>query len=121
MFAVLLLALWGLAAVHCKLEALPGFQFLDTCCATDSAPSSPKDCSDDGCDSVENGGYRAGDQTLTVPEPLRLPLTILPALEPESLQPNVLSCRFLAPPEIPRGWQFSCRAASSPRAPSVVS
>lgn len=120
--ALTVMALWGLAVMHCKLEALPGLDFLKSCCFVDSAPSSEKDCEDDGCGAVEEGGYRTEEQTVSAPQPLLLLglfASAIPALLPE------LQARFFpaseSPPDLPKIWQFSQRTALPPRAPSVAS
>ena len=121
-FALLTLALWGLAAMHCTLEAVPGFAFLKTCCFVDSAPPSPKDCDSDGCGAVEDGSYRTEEQTASAPQPLLI-LALLSSVI-EAPMPE-LHARFSVasktPPELPKIWQFSHRTALPPRAPSVAS
>jgi hypothetical protein len=119
--ALTVLVLWGLAAMHCKLEAVPGFDFLKSCCFVDSAPSSQEDCESDGCGAVEDGGYRVEEQTASAPQP-PLILALLPIVI-EAPLPELQACSFAAchpPPELPRGWQFSYRTALPPRAPSLV-
>jgi hypothetical protein len=119
--ALTVLALWGLAAMHCKLEALPGLDFLKTCCFVDSAPASPKHCESDGCGAVEDGTYRAEEQTASAPRPL-LMVALLPIVIEAPLQ-ELQPCSLVAslpPPELPRAWQFSYRTALPPRAPSIV-
>ena len=120
-FAMLTLALWGLASMHCTLEALPGLDFLKTCCFADTAPSSQSGCETDGCGAVEDAGYRPEEQPVSAP----LPLLILAALAsaPEAT-PFEFQTRSvvgsLSPPELPQAWQFSYRTALPPRAPSLL-
>jgi len=119
--ALTVLALWGLAAMHCKLEALPGLGFLRSCCFVDSAPSSPRDCESDGCGDVEDGSYRAEEQKAAAPQPPLMLALMSPVLEaPLPDLPGVCFSVSQAPPELPRFWQFSDRAALPPRAPSLV-
>jgi len=120
-FAMLTLALWGPASMHCTLEALPGLDFLKTCCFADAAPSAHNGCESDGCGAVEDGGYRAEDQPVSAP----LPLLVLAALTSAPAATRLeFQARFvvgsLAPPELPQAWQFSYRTALPPRAPSLV-
>ena len=119
--AMLTLALWGLAAMHCTLEGVPGFGFLKSCCFVDSAPAAPQDCEDDGCGEVEDGQYRSEEQTVSAPVPLLVLSFLLPVWEatapPARPQPVLPSG---SPPELPRAWQFSYRTALPPRAPSLV-
>jgi len=121
--AVVVLALWGLAAMHCKLEVLPGLDFLKkSCCFADSAPSSPKNCESDGCGAVEYGSYRAEEQNAAAPQPLLILALISPVMEaPLPALPGVCFSESQAPPELHRIWQFSYRTALPPRAPSFAS
>jgi hypothetical protein len=119
--ALTVLALWGLAAMHCKLEALPGFDFLKSCCFVDSAPSSPEDCESDGCGAVEDGSYRSEEQTASAPQPFLI--FALLSLVIEAPIPEFQACSSVSsrpPPDLPCGWQFSFRTALPPRAPSLV-
>lgn len=108
--------------MHCKLEVLPGFDFLKSCCFVDSAPSAPKDCESDGCGAVEDGGYRAEEQTISAPQPLLVLAVLFSAIEVPI--PELPACSFVtseSPPELPRTWQFSLRTALPVRAPSLAS
>jgi hypothetical protein len=120
--ALTVLALWGLAAMHCKLEILPGLDFLKSCCFADSSPSSPKNCESDGCDAVEDGSYLAQEQIVAAPQPLLFPVWISPVMQaPLPELASACFSGFQTPPELARFWQFSYRAALPPRAPSFVS
>jgi len=116
------LAIWSLASMHCKLEAVPGFDFLKICCFADSTSSSSKDCDSDGCGAVEDGNYRAEEQTASAPQPL-LVLAVLASIV-EVAAPDLQAHSFVTsqpPPELPNAWQFSQRTALPPRAPSIAS
>jgi hypothetical protein len=116
--ALTILAVWGLASMHCKLEAVPGFDFLKICCFADSAPSSPKDCDRDGCGAVEDGSYRSEEQTASAPPPLLVLAVLASVIEPAA--PDLHAHSLVAsrlPPEMPKAWQFSQRTALPPRAP----
>jgi hypothetical protein len=121
--AVLVLALWGLAISHCDLEDIPGLGFLACCHHPDTAPHQDDDCQSDGCAVVESGFYKVEDDTAVVPAPILVaPLAVVDLAE----QAEVLSSQLpvpaaLPPPELPSTWQFSSRAALSPRAPSFLS
>jgi hypothetical protein len=99
---------------------LPGFEFLQSCCGGDGAQD--RDCSQDSCSVVESGLYKIEDHP-----PLTSGLVGVLAytasnweVEPaERIVPHVLPAGP-APPELPRLWQFSCRAAMPPRAPSSI-
>ena len=120
-FALMVLALWGLAAMHCKLEALPGMAFLRSCCFADSSSASPKDCETDSCGAVEDGKYRPEELNASAPHPVLVSALLLAAIE--APLPELMAHPFTVakpPPELPRSWQFSLRAALPPRAPSLV-
>jgi hypothetical protein len=120
--ALSVLALWGLAAMHCQLEVLPGLDFLQSCCYADSSPSAPKHCESDGCDAVENGCYLAQEQNAAAPQPPLVPVLISPVIEaPLPDIPGQCFSDSKAPPDLSRFWQFSYRAALPPRAPTTVS
>jgi hypothetical protein len=117
---LLLLALWLPVTMHCTLETLPTFSFLQSCCGTeDSAPVS-QDCAADVCGEVESGDYRLEEHLAAAPD-----LPLLLACAPGAFRPEPAAGpapdRFptaLAPPELPRLWRFAQRAALPPRAPS---
>src|SRR5262245_17384941 len=121
-FAVLtILTVWGLAAMHCKLEVLPGLEFLECCCNVETNTPSPKDCENDGCGTIEDGSYRSEEERVSAPQPVLL-LGLLAGLI-EAPQPVFQPASFVGsplPPELPKVWQFSLRAALPPRAPSSI-
>ena len=63
---LVMLALWPLAAMHCKLETIPGLEFLR--CASDTPTGS--DCQRDGCETVESAAYKTPDNQDIAPEPV---------------------------------------------------
>jgi hypothetical protein len=120
--ALVVLALWGLATVHCKLEGLPGLGFFKSCCLEESQSSAKDACGNDGCAVVEKGDYRTEEVAAQAPQP-----PVAPALPPLlarvplwDLQPPFLAAAS-PPPEPARGWRFAHRAALLPRPPSIVS
>ncbi|MFO1512092.1 MAG: hypothetical protein U1F83_04120 [Verrucomicrobiota bacterium] len=124
MLTLLLVALWPLATSHCHLEQLAGLEFL--ACADEPAPASThqdNDCATDSCASIESGFYKTEEAPQVVPSPSLMPSETLTALLTEAVQPSSANQPVFdfAPPEIPKLWQFSCRTALSPRAPSLVS
>jgi hypothetical protein len=121
--AVIALVLFGLASEHCRLEAFPAFQFLQFCCEGETEPSAPSNCEDAVCGSLESGGYRLEESQVACPAPI-LVLVIslvdgLVATKPPPLESSPIP--EAAPPELLSSWQFSSRAAPSPRAPSFAS
>lgn len=121
--AMLLLAFWLPVTMHCTLENLPVFSFLQTCCDEDAQPAAPHDCHADFCGDVESGSYRMEDNSTALPAIAWLLVNAVwvqvsepptsPALDPD--QPEA------SPPELSRYWQFFQRTALPPRAPSILS
>jgi hypothetical protein len=118
---MLMLALWGLAKVHCDLEQVPGLEFLACCQHPDTAPHQDNDCEHDACSVVESGFYKVEEQAASVPVPLLVLSFVLPLWEAAppapAPRPELLNCSL---PELPRPWQFFYRTALPPRAPSLV-
>ncbi len=108
--------------MHCSLEAMPGFSFLQCCCGQKALPQPPHDCSQDSCGGVESGFYKIEDNPAIAPN-LALLLAFAgwdwiaePSPDPA---PDFIPASS-APPELPRFWQFHYRTALPPRAPSLV-
>lgn len=118
-----LLTLWSLASAHCSLERLTGLGFLS--CETPAAVVAhhEKDCESDACALVEDGLYRSENSFVALPTPQLLALTgsLAPATDTIGLLVGTVSIATDSPPELARLWQFTQRAAPSPRAPSFVS
>jgi hypothetical protein len=113
-----LVAIWLPATSHCKLERLPGFQFLE--CASDCPTSS--DCATDGCE-LEDSFYKTPDNVPLV-APAGLVLAVVSSLSPNEDLPSLafgVGFGSAAPPELPQNWRFHRRAAGLPRAPSFAS
>ena len=117
---------WVLLTSHCKIEAMPGFEFLR--CATDvhtpaESESGGDPCKDAGCCSIESAQYHAPRHQEIAPVVV---LAIVPADNfgvVEKSLPREVSVGILtaAPPELPNSWQFLSRAALPVRAPSLAS
>jgi hypothetical protein len=116
--AVVALALWGLATMHCDLEHVPGLKFLAWCHSPDAAA---KQTSDDGCCVVESALYKVEQHEVVVPMPVLALSLLLPAWEMTSAlsEPQPVRLDF-SPAELPRLWQFFYRTALPPRAPSSI-
>jgi hypothetical protein len=117
---MLLLALWMPVTMHCALETVPGFSFLQWCCGGEQASEQDHDCSQDSCGVVESGFYKIEEHATAVPG-----LALVLALaawdwvdEPLSDTALDLLPTSSAPPGLPRFWQFSYRTALPPRSPS---
>jgi hypothetical protein len=122
-WAALMLAAYVLAAMHCVLEAVPGFAFLKSCCFVESAPNPSPDsqeCDSDGC-AVEKAKYRIEEHRDLVPQP-KLSLALLPLPSDLTITVPIKICYLTGqpPPELLQSWQFYLRAAWPPRAPSDV-
>jgi hypothetical protein len=123
LLTVLLTALWPLVTSHCSLEKMPGLEFLACEDANATAPHQENECETDGCRSVESGFYKIEDREQPSPGPAPIPSAILTAALAEAAKPAPLKIVAFdsTPPELPKVWQFTFRAALSPRAPSFVS
>lgn len=116
-----MLVCYGLAMAHCRLELLPGFQFLSCCEHQDTAPHQDDDCQQDACSVVESGFCKTSDHDEVVPVPLFMLCYELSVVETENAAGNTSAeVRSSAPPELSRNWQFSFRTALPPRAPSPL-
>ena len=117
--ALALVALWPLAMNHCKLEASTDLAFFQ--CSDHSSGQS--DCADDACATVESGFYKAENTQL----PLAAVVVLFDSCRTELVLPRPLPvhdtafCMRVAPPELPRCWQFVSRTALPVRAPSFAS
>ena len=120
--------LWVVAGFHCRLEILPGLEFL-SCCQHSEGEKSPlhheKDCTDNGCAAVEFGFYDLENLQVTPAMPSLALVDWVSAL-PEcervrTFDHLALNSNSVSPPELPKPWRLSQRTALSPRAPSFVS
>lgn len=125
--ALLLLALWLPATLHCGFEAA-GIGGLFGCAIDHHAPDTggtPTDPARDACDVVESGWFKLADHPPATATPA-LHICLLSLLTPPPalpLQPPAgrLAAHLAAPREIARTWHFVARAAPAPRAPSLAS
>lgn len=115
LFGIFLALAWVPVTSHCAWENFPGWQLFQ--CVTDTEQDS--DCEGDACVQVESASYKVSETQTSVPIP---PFTVvfqISLLEMFSAQQSLSAAA--APPEIPKGWQFSFRTALPPRAPSLIS
>jgi hypothetical protein len=119
----LLVFVYPVAAGYCLLENANLVAAVD-CCA-ESTPQDQKEhppCGGFGCCPIEYAVYSSLDSgvaDLIAPPAHGVFLTVVLLTELSVEVPIAQLER--APPEIPRSWQFSCRTALLPRAPSFVS
>ena len=116
LIALILAVLWLPVTMHCALEVLPGLEFL-MCCAhgEDAVPHEDDDCGTDACAVVESGFYKLQDYDDIVMADDGLVIDV------HVVAPDTAA--FSKPPAFPTitaAWQFSERAASLPRAPSIL-
>ena len=120
---ILLLALfWAAASNHCKLEQVPGLDFL--ACSDHAKNAAPEDkgCDTDGC-AFESQLYKVENAQASLPAPVFLFTFFLNPLLDELSVPEAGSHAMpdAAPVQLARVWQFSYRTALPPRAPSLLS
>lgn len=119
---------WVLLSSHCKLEGIPGFEFLH--CAVDighdsaeSEESGGDPCEDSGCCSFETAQYHANRHQDVA---AIFPAAMISAAGSGVAQDRVprgdgLPVPTMAPPELSGSWRFFSRAALPPRAPCFAS
>ncbi|OHE81172.1 MAG: hypothetical protein A3G75_01020 [Verrucomicrobia bacterium RIFCSPLOWO2_12_FULL_64_8] len=119
--ALVLVAFWLPATLHCGLEAA-GIWTQAGCCPPEESGAS--DCATDNCSMIEGGAYFLARGLLNAPAPVLAALAglcRLTEIAPESIVVlSVSPDRSGAPPELVRTWQFAARAALPPRAPSTL-
>jgi hypothetical protein len=120
--AFMVLALWASCAVRCELASLASTE--DTaCCGGPAGQSSetPTPANQCLCSWALSGGYISEKTSVPLPLLVGLPLFNL-ATEMEAPKSDAAaSVLIFSSPELLTSWQFSFRAALSPRAPSFVS
>jgi hypothetical protein len=116
--ALLLLALWLPATLHCDLEAA-GVTGILGC--HDHRTTGPAFGSDDHCHSIEGVTYKLDFASVKTPPPALALLFVFahPSLIAAVLPPRAITVEAdAAPPEVARTWHFVVRAAPPARAPS---
>ena len=123
LLTLVMVAIWPLVVSHCDLEQSPGFQFLACGDGAADTPHQDSECETDSCASLESGLYKTESGRLEVPTPPLVPSAFLAAVMAGAAQPAAGSRIVfdIAPPELPKVWQFAHRTALPPRAPSFVS
>ena len=115
LIALILAVLWLPVTMHCALEVLPGWEFLVCCDEQGAAPHEDNDCGADACAVVESGFYKMQDH-----DELIIGSTEIVFYDALSQPGEPVSAYFHPTPELSASWQFHCRAASLPRAPSSI-
>jgi hypothetical protein len=123
--ALLLLAAWLPATLHCGFEAA-GLAVGSDCCADVTHAADTNGCNADNCDILEGGFTPSNSLHATAPAvfvcacliPVQLPPTAITIFPPPVTGVNEAA----APPlELIQTWVFASRAALSPRAPGIAS
>ena len=117
---------WLPMTSHCKLESVPGFEFLacisETNCHGESKPQGTVP-EQSGCCSIEKSHYKSDQFRVTIQTPEMLPIEAASLFDLSSVLPAEVCVGILntGPPELSSSWQFSFRTALPARAPSLVS
>ena len=134
LLALWLAAFWLPLTMHCQLMSLKICCAAGTCCEESLCGEGAGDCSErcacheapgchsDGCKIVESGNYFLKNSSPVVPVASADAATTadLPGDDGRLPEALVLTESTGAPPGWSRVWQFVCRAALAPRAPSAV-
>jgi len=108
-------------SMHCRLERIPGLEFLACQTAPESNPNSH--CADSGCCAAEKSQYKSEQLRVSLPSPDLLPISFAPIVDAANSLPDEVSLGILttAPPQLLKTWQFASRTALPARAPSIAS
>lgn len=122
---VLAAFVWLPMTSHCRLESIPGFEFLacltENNCHGEQSSQNPAP-EDAGCCSVEKSEYKTEQFRVTLPSPHLLAISSIPLDLANTLPPEVcIGILTAAPPGLAASWQFSSRTALPVRAPSLAS
>jgi hypothetical protein len=120
--AMIVLALWATCTLRCEMVSLAGSVEADCCVSVaGQQPETPAPADHCVCSWVRSGGYIVEKTAVILPLPVSLPLLALPEYLDVPMPDALSNELILSPPELHASWQFSFRAALSPRAPSFVS
>jgi hypothetical protein len=119
---LLLAVVWMPLAAHCQIESVTGLEVLSCAPLGEGGTCAGSPCDPGSCCSLESGQFRLPQSQPVIAAPLVMALPLVLALAVEEA-PTEAACRVLTdqPPEVPKPWQFSRRAALPPRAPSIAS
>jgi len=107
--------------MHCQLARLAGDCGVTACCENVSGCNGGgDDCHCDVCKTVESGNYFLKKTILSVPSAQENATSSVATVPDRRLiAPTlILTAATGAPPGWNRVWQFACRAAPAPRAPT---
>jgi hypothetical protein len=114
-----LLLAWMPATSLCFIERA-GWLANDDCCSSSSSKAPPNNTT---CCALASAGYKPHVYERLTPErPGFVLATVFTFVGPhERVAEPASVAEAPSPPELPRSWQFSSRAALPPRAPSLAS
>ena len=117
---------WLPMTSHCRLESVPGFDFLACISETNCHGESKSQGTvpeQSGCCSVEKSHYKTDQFRVTIQTPEMLAIAATPLFDLASVLPAEVCVGILntGPPELLSSWQFSFRTALPARAPAFVS
>jgi hypothetical protein len=120
--ASVLLALWVPATSFCLIERV-GWLSGDDCCSSSSRNVPMNQPSGDTpCCALASANYKPDDDRPVAPAaPSTASLVLFMPTESVEASDRPRPASLSPPPELPTAWQFTCRAAAPPRAPSFVS
>ena len=118
LIALLLVALWLPATLHCELEASGLFEPFTECVA-----AGDECCDDTVCVTVEEALFKETAHALKVSAPdddaCLVCLAVAAPSDAFFADPVLSSARHESPPELGVAWQFLSRAAPPARAPAL--
>ncbi|MDA1275995.1 MAG: hypothetical protein O2960_18420 [Verrucomicrobia bacterium] len=119
--SLVLVVLWPLVTVHCRLEVLPSLAFLTFFDHWETSPHQDDDCATDGCLLVEHGHYKPNDNL----QVLHAQILDEAGAAKFANEPSTSVCWIsfngsrASPPGLAATWLFLVRAAPPPRSPSI--
>lgn len=122
--ALVLLAAWLPATLHCRIETAGLTEpHHDECTGENDRARTDSGCKDDVCPSVEETLIKESPDTLVLAAPAtcgcHLCAIVAVCACDGCVEPALSPARHAPPPELRVAWQFVARAAPSVRAPSL--
>jgi hypothetical protein len=117
---LLLVAVWLPAVLHCDLEQSFGLTLFACERPAETDAHRNATCAGDACATLESGFIKSEENAVVVAGP---PLRLLTVLMPPAEMASAYSFEVPAAADrlvLWRNWQFDCRAASPPRAPTPL-
>jgi hypothetical protein len=114
---------WVPLTAHCQIESIAELELLNCQSAGETPAPGCSHCDDSSCCAWESAQYHLPqNQTPTLVLILELVLPVVSSALDDNVPARAgVSLLTAAPPEIPKTWQFSFRAALPVRAPAFAS